>query len=43
MGRFLLTAGPSSHPALVERLVAVALAAQVGAMLRAYKDTHPLH
>jgi hypothetical protein len=43
MGRFLLTAGPSSRPARVERLVAIALAAQVGAVLRAYKDTHPLH
>jgi K+-sensing histidine kinase KdpD len=32
-GRFLLTAGPDSRPALEQRLVAVALADQVGAAL----------
>lgn len=37
MGRFLLTAGPDTHPARLERLVAIALAAQVGAALRAYE------
>ena len=41
MGRFLLTAGPDTHPARLERLVAIALAAQVGAALRAY-DTRRL-
>ena len=33
-GRFLLTAGPDTHPSTAQRLVAVTLAAQVGASLR---------
>ena len=33
-GRFLLTAAPGQHPSLAQRLVAVTLAAQVGASLR---------
>jgi hypothetical protein len=33
-GRFLLRAAPDQHPALAQRLVAVTLAAQVGAALR---------
>src|SRR6478735_5291819 len=33
-GRFLLRAGPGQHPTLAQRLVAVTLAAQVGAALR---------
>jgi len=41
MGRFLLNAGPDTHPAHLERLVAIALAVQVGAALRPY-DTRRL-
>jgi hypothetical protein len=33
-GRFLLSAAPSQHPSLAQRLVAVTLASQVGAALR---------
>jgi K+-sensing histidine kinase KdpD len=33
-GRFLLAAGPDTHPSAAQRLVAVTLAAQVGASLR---------
>lgn len=33
-GRFLLRAAPDSHPSMAQRLVAVTLAAQVGASLR---------
>jgi K+-sensing histidine kinase KdpD len=33
-GRFLLTAGPDAHPSSAQRLVAVTLAAQVGASLK---------
>ena len=39
MGRFLLKADARTHPTCTERLVAIALAAQVGAALRAYGDT----
>jgi hypothetical protein len=39
MGRFLLKAHPSTRPSRAERQVAAALAAQVGAALRAYRDT----
>jgi hypothetical protein len=41
MGRFLLKATPRARPSRTERLVAVALAAQAGAVLRSYRDTHP--
>ena len=40
MGRFLLRAHPHTRPSRAERQVAAALAAQVGAALRAYRDTH---
>jgi hypothetical protein len=33
-GRFLLSAAPRQHPSTAQRLVAVTLAAQVGAALR---------
>lgn len=39
MGRFLLTAGPGTRPSRAELRVALALANQVGAALRAYDDT----
>jgi hypothetical protein len=42
MGRFLLTAGPDTHPTRLQLLVATALATQVGAALRAYSDTRDL-
>ena len=35
-GRFMMTALPQSRPALAQRLVAAALAAQVGAALSGY-------
>ena len=38
MGRFLLTANPGTRPSRSERMVAAALAAQVGAALGAYRD-----
>jgi hypothetical protein len=38
MGRFLLRANPRIRPSRAERMVAVALAAQVGAALGAYRD-----
>jgi hypothetical protein len=38
MGRFLLRAGPRTRPSRAERMVAAALAAQVGATLAAYRD-----
>jgi hypothetical protein len=38
MGRFLLTANPGTRPSPSERMVAAALAAQVGAALGAYRD-----
>lgn len=38
MGRYLLTAASGSRPSRADRLVAVALAAQVGAVLRAWGD-----
>jgi hypothetical protein len=38
MGRFLLTANPGARPSRSERMVAAALAAQVGAALGAYRD-----
>jgi len=38
MGRFLLTANPDTRPSPSERMVAAALAAQVGAALGAYRD-----
>jgi K+-sensing histidine kinase KdpD len=41
MGRYLLTAAPGARPSRAERLVAVALAAQVGAVLHAWDDTGP--
>ena len=41
MGRFLMTPRPGAVTTRAERLVAVALAAQVGATLRAYADSHP--
>ena len=40
MGRFLLRAGPRTRPSRAERMVAAALAAQVGAALGAYRDPH---
>lgn len=43
MGRFLMTPRPGSVTTRGERLVAVALAAQVGATLRAYADSHPVN
>jgi hypothetical protein len=39
MGRFLLKAHPYARPSQAERQVAAALAAQVGAALRAHRDT----
>ena len=42
MGRFLMTPLAGAATTRAERLVAVALAAQVGATLRAYADTHPV-
>ena len=41
MGRFLMTPRPGSVTTRGERLVALALATQVGATLRAYADSHP--
>ena len=41
MGRFLMTPLAGAATTRSERLVAVALAAQVGATLRAYADSHP--
>ena len=38
MGRFLLRASPRTRPSRAERMVAAALAAQVGAALAAYRD-----
>jgi hypothetical protein len=38
MGRFLLRANPRTRPSRAERMVAAALAAQVGAALGAYRD-----
>ena len=38
MGRFLLRADPRTRPSRAERMVAAALAAQVGAALGAYRD-----
>ena len=38
MGRFLLRANPRTRPSRAERMVAAALAAQVGAALAAYHD-----
>jgi Domain of unknown function (DUF4118) len=38
MGRFLLQANPRTRPSRAERMVAAALAAQVGAALAAYRD-----
>ena len=38
MGRFLLRADPRTRPSRAERMVAAALAAQVGAALSAYRD-----
>lgn len=38
MGRFLLRADPRTRPSRTERMVAAALAAQVGAALGAYRD-----
>ena len=38
MGRFLLRANPRTRPTQAERMVAAALAAQVGAALGAYRD-----
>jgi len=42
MGRFLMTPRAGTVTTRAERLVAVALAAQVGATLRAYADSHPV-
>jgi len=42
MGRFLLTPIRLTRAGRTERQVAVVLAAQVGAVLRAYRDTHTL-